>query len=583
MSTADAKPWGNWVAIGVVVAAFVWSCVTILLRRGAAPDSNTVVIRIAHWQLESGVKDSLTALGEKFAELPDVQRDFGHVRVVQDAIPETAYGQWITCQMIGSTAPDIVEIGNGLATAIWIEYLNRYFIPLSDIANQTNPYNAGTPLASVPLRLTFDDAMRSGYQEEMQAFMKVNLSRFTWRVFYNKTLLKKLTGTDTPPTEFRAFLKLCDVIGTKVIPGTQDHYIPIASSKYNSAAWQANIADPLTFDAIEQIDFNRDGTVGTDETFAGIQSGRIHFTDPAVAVKLQAFAKLIPYFQTGYTGLTRDEAIFPFAQSRAVFISTGTWDVGSLRDVAAGKFDVGIVGFPAITPSDREFGSLVAGPVYDPAGAGFPFGITRFSKHPAAAKRFLQYLASLKINQQLNHDIGWIPSVAGAKLPPELQKFAPVEQGIYSALNFEIGGNTSIAWAQCYSKFQSDPKYTYDDFVREFEVAYKKNGLADWQEQDRDWRRGIVNNEVFLAGLRGAALLTDVPQDDAAWVKYRAFDANRQIMTELGHRKTAQIVAEGPIRPVGPYDFMPGVLEHARKNQADGTSAAAAGSDPHVA
>ena len=79
------------------------------------------------------------------------------------------------------------------------------------------------------LKETLTDGMKGGYQEEMQAYTRVPLSRFAQRVFYNKTLLKKLTGLEKPPTELRAFLKLCEQIHAKKLPNGQP-YTPITSS-----------------------------------------------------------------------------------------------------------------------------------------------------------------------------------------------------------------------------------------------------------------------------------------------------------------------------------------------------------------
>ena len=77
------------------------------------------------------------------------------------------------------------------------------------------------------------------------------------------------------------------------------------------------------------------------------------------------------YFQTGYTGLGRDEAVFLFAQQRAVFITTGTWDVGSLHEQARGVFNVGIMDFPVPSRDDPEFGQVAEGPVYERPSSSF--------------------------------------------------------------------------------------------------------------------------------------------------------------------------------------------------------------------
>lgn len=556
---------GRWGPLLAITAAFTWACVTIAMRRGDETPPDTTVIRIGHWQLEAGVRQAFDELGLQFAQLPQVKAKYGKVLIVQDAIPEGTYGQWITSNMIAHTAPDLVEIGMGLAPNIWLAYQNRYFEPLTTLANEPNPFNKGTDLEGIPLRLTFDDAMRSGYLEELQEYMRMPLSRFTARIFYNRTLLRKLTGRNEPPTHFREFINLCQTISTLKDP-TGQKYSPIASSKYHSGMWDGGVCLPLTFELLYQTDFNRDGTLGNDEMFATIKSGRLNFQNRAIQARYRMFAELIQYFQKGFAGLNRDEAVFRFAQQQAVFITTGTWDVMSLVEQAKDQFEVGIMAFPQPAADDPDYGPFVLGPAYDPAGQAFPFGLTRSSRHPELAKDFLLFLASKQGNQRLNEIIDWIPAVRSVPLPAMLAKFAPVNQGQYACFNTDLGGETYIQSQQMVSRLLTDPKYQVADFLADFEPYYKDHGLRDWHEQQRDWRRAIINNDKFLAGLRGEALV-EVPDrlDDPLWIKYRAYTASRQVMLGIWRAEQVQMVEKGPQRPVGPYEYLPQALENARR------------------
>lgn len=548
-----------------IAAAFTWACVTIATRRGSEAPPDTTVIRIGHWQLEAGVRQAFDELGKDFAALPEIQQKYGKVMIVQDAIPESTYGQWITSNMIAHTAPDLVEIGLGLPYNIWLAYQNRYFEPLTTLANEPNPFNKGTDLEGVPLRLTFDDAMRGGYQEELQEYIRVPLARFTARVFYNKTLLRKLTGLNEPPPHFREFIDLCKRIATMKDPSGQ-YYAPISSSKYHIGMWDGELCLPMTYQTLYQADFNRDGTVGNDEMFAAVKSGRLDFHSRAIQARYRMFAELVGCFQKGFAGLNRDEAVFRFAQQQSVFITTGTWDALSLVEQAKGQFEVGIMAFPRPAQDDPDYGAQVLGPFYDPAGQGFPFGLTRSSQHPELAKDFLLFVASKQGNQKLIEIIGWMPSVTGVPLPPMLAKFAPVNQGQYACFNTDLGGDTVVRYQQAIGRLQTDPQYHVEDFIAEFEPFYKEHGLSDWREQQRDWRRGIINNDKFLAGLRGEALLV-APQkpDDPLWIKYRTYTATRQVTPGIGRAAQLEMVESGPPRPVGPYEYLPEALENARR------------------
>jgi raffinose/stachyose/melibiose transport system substrate-binding protein len=548
-----------------LAVVFLWSALTIAVRRGDEARPGTTTLRIGHWQLEAGVREAFETLGRDFAALPEIKAKYGDVRVVQDAIPDSTYGQWLTSQMMGQTAPDLLEVGM-LPEPIMLAYQNRYFLPLTEMATRANPFNKGTVMEGVPLKETFLDGMRSGYQEELQAYMRVPLSRFTSRMFYNKTLLRKLTGEDAPPRDLRMFFALCGQIGVQAIPGgTGQRYIPIANSTWHATHWFQNVAEPLTFANVFMGDFSRDANVGSDETYAAIATDRMRLADLTWRARFDLTRQLVAQSNPGFIGVGRDEALFLFAQQKAVFISTGIWDVGSLQAQAEGKFEVGIADFPRLDSQDPEYGRLALGPLFDPAWAQFPFGVYRLSKHPELAQDFLLYLASVKGNEKLNRIIRWIPSVAGVPIPPEFAKFAPVDSGICAAGNLTPGGNTAAAFNKYFSEYQTNPGYSFEQFQRDFLPVYKAQGRVDWEEQQRDWRRSQVTNEKFLAGLRGEALLRAVDERDERWVAYRSFTALRQVLPAIEHRQQERLVRGGPQRPVAPYDYLPEAIETVRK------------------
>ena len=161
-------------AIGTV---YLWSMVTIVLTRAAEAPDDVIVLRIGHWQLEASVRDALDVMAEDFSKL---QREKGlqAVKIIQDAIPEMTYAQWATTQLMGNTAPDIMEVGAMLPYHLWVQYFNRYFTPITRYVDTPNPYNAGTDFEDTPLRMTYKDGMRNAYVEELQEYMSIPLSQF---------------------------------------------------------------------------------------------------------------------------------------------------------------------------------------------------------------------------------------------------------------------------------------------------------------------------------------------------------------------------------------------------------------------
>ena len=564
----------TYFALLVVFAVFLWSAWVIATFRAQQTPPGSIVIRLGHWQLEASVREGIDEMARLYRE------KHPNVVIVQDAIPEGTYGQWVSTQLMGGTAPDIMQVGAMLPGNIWLSYYNRYFFPLSRYVNAPNPHNAGTDIADLPLRQTYKDGMKTAYVTEMQEYMSVPLSLFGVRIFYNKDLLKQLTGRDEAPRDYREFLAVCEQIRSAVNDVTGQPYIPIAGSAYHFGHWDGMMFSPVTYGAFRRADFNRDGFVGNDETFVAFKTGLLDFYYPPYALWLKMLREVTDYFQVGYTGLGRDEAVFLFAQQRAVFMTTGTWDARSLQEQAEGQFEVGIMDFPIPSRDDPVYGEVVEGRIYESPGGGFQFGVSRNSKNVDVAVDFLLFLASQQGNEKLNGIIGWIPAIVGTELDPLLKAFEPHLEGIYGNANFTLGGNTAVTWAQRYSLYQVN-QISFDDFAKTYTEFYLKNGLEDFMEQQRDWRRGMQRNEQYLAGIRGRAILADQAaagaasadeqsaaglDAESAWVRYRAITASRQIWGELNHARQMDLVKKDmlPEGYVGPYEYSTNVLAKIR-------------------
>ena len=561
----------TYFALLVVAAVFAWSAWKIASYRAEQTPPGEIVIRLGHWQLEGSVREGVDEMARRYRELHP------NVRIVQDAIPESTYGQWVSTQLMGGTAPDLLQVGGQLPGNIWLSYYNRYFQPLSRYVYAPNPYNEGTELAGVPLRQTYKDGMKTAYVAEMQEYMSVPLTLFGTRIFYNKTLLKQLTGLDEAPLDYREFLAVCDKIAHSTNEATGKPYIAIAGSAYHFGQWDPMMFSPVTYGCMRKADFNRDGFVGNDEMYIAFKTGMLDFTYPPLDAWLTMIREVTDYFQTGYTGLGRDEAVFLFAQQRAVFMTTGTWDAGSLIQQAEGEFEIGIMDFPLPAEDDPFYGGVVEGRVYESPGVGFQFGITRSSKHFDVALDFLMFLSSQSGNEQLNGIIGWIPSIKGTEIIPLLRAFEPHLEGVYGNINFALGGNTTVTWGQQLDLYKVN-QATKQQFAEKFTKYYLENGLKDFLEQQKDWRRGIQRNDQYLAGIRGRAILADqraatatdpaVAEEarreaESAWVRYRAITSSRQIWGELNHARQLRTIYSdsAPNGGVGPYEYSPKVLE----------------------
>jgi len=532
---------GRYVPIVVIAATFAWSAAAIVKYRATVRPSDQTVIRIAHWQLEPGVRRAIDAMAKEYCELhPEL-----NLRIEQEAIPEGVYGTYLTTSLIGGTAADLIEIGQGLPSNIWVTYLNRYFYPTTPYVHRPNPYNVGTELEGVPLRMTAIDGMRVAYQPELQEYMSFPLSGFGVRIFYNRDLLKKLTGLDTPPTHFREFKAVCDQIAAQhYAPGRA--YVPIASSRFHLVFWEMFLADALTHSVLNRTDLNYDFETGNDEFFTAVATGRLSLKDPAIRARFELFRELADGFQRGWTGIGRDEAVFLFAQQRAVFIATGTWDAQGLVEQAEDAFALGVTDFPVPADDDPTYGRFMTGLLHESVAIGFGFGITRTSKHPEIARDFMLYLMSRRGNEKMNRIIGWLPIVKGGQAAPMLEDFRPrtegTTRGLTSSYTYAIGGETNIRWQQLYTLYQVG-KISYDELADQFTACVQTRGLDDFREQQRDWQRAAVSAERFLAGLRIQAITdTDPATAAASHIRYTNQAVQRQILAEAQWRRQRSLV-----------------------------------------
>jgi ABC-type glycerol-3-phosphate transport system substrate-binding protein len=290
----------------------------------------------------------------------------------------------------------------------------------------------------------------------------VGLSAFTVRFLYNETLLRRITGTATPPATFEEFVKVCGEIGeygAKQSPPIQ----AVASSAYSATQFEAYLLPSLVGNLSFDLDFSRDGSLTIQEKIFGYLNGDYSFAKSQdLRLAHELFRELARHFAPGFMATQRDESLRQFKQQRAVFFVSGSWDVPSLSHDSA--FPISVMGFPLPDAS-----SPTCGPFYDGAYSeaetqtGFGFSIAQSSKHPELALDLLRYLTSLKANEALNRDIQWIPVIQGAEATDLLKGFVPRVEGTINPELFNLldGGRFFLLRSQLFWPYISGQS-TYD-------------------------------------------------------------------------------------------------------------------------
>ena len=557
-----------YLAIGLIVCTYLWATAVVLGRKTSEAPSAKTVIRFAHHQLETGVREAIDALADDYTRLhPNVQ-------IVQEAVPDGTYGQWLTTQLIGGDPPDIMQLEAVafLPWHVWMSFIERYFVHITAHVNEPNPYNVGTVLEGVPLRKTFKDGMRVTFSTHTIEYWGMALTRFCGRVFYNKTLLAELTGRSEPPNNWREFAEVCSRIAAQEDESGKA-YIPIANSKAHMPMWEAGVADPLTYPLLKFADFNRDGGLHPQEVWVAVKSGRMSLNHPALRARFQILREIAKFSQPGYTGLNRDEAVFLFIQQRAVFITGGTYEAYSLLDMAEGHFKIDVMPYPRVDKDDPDYGQFVYGPVSEESLAatlaGLQMGITTASDHPDQALDFLMYLASQKGNERLTQRIGWLPIIKGAETDAFLKKFEPNVEGITGFVgtgNLIMGGDTNIKYMQMYPLYQLG-EISLDEFLSEYESFYIEQGGLDFEEQLLQFTENSKRSQEFLVAIRSRARAAADPEEaQSQWGRYWQLLWQSQILVEIVSEQLEDMIQKGPILEANlPYEYTEGALARVRQ------------------
>ncbi len=421
----------NYIAAGLLAACFLYSVGQVSFRTVRELNPKLVTIRIAHYNLESGIREAIDEIAANYS------RSHPNVRVEQVTMPNSLYPVWVTTQLVGGTAPDMVMLApwNGMGP----DKVARYFQPLGEFVSQPNPYNAGTDLAGVPWRDTFIDGLNNypQYQDGLLDYYGVSIYSGASRVFYNKALLKQITGSDVMPDNFRDFTALCDkVLKTKSVDGHP--LVPIAASGdglgvlvqfFNSQLQKLDLH--AIYPATSYSKFAQ----GANEQFGvSYLLHRWTMQQPEIVSGLDLVHKVGQYMQPGFYQLTRDDATTFFCQGRALMVIGGSYDFGGLT--IQSPFEIGIYRLPLPDATDSTYGKYVSGPEFEMGGAtGGAIGVAKDTPHLAETIDFLRYLTSQKQNQLFVDRSKWLPAVVGVTIPDSMAGFRPVDKGFSSGVS----------------------------------------------------------------------------------------------------------------------------------------------------
>lgn len=485
----------------VLIIAMLYAVITVTYNDITHNEPDVTTIRICHWQLESGFRDSLQDLIDDYEKIVEA-RTGEQIKVLQVPISERGYQQYINTGLIGGMAPDIIEKGMA-KTATDPSYVARFFLPLGQYVVRPNPYNKGTKLEKIPWKETFFDEMQGAYDEELLDYYYIPFSVFTVRLYYNKKLYSKIMGHDTPPSTYKEFMDVCDKIKAYA-KKTNEPIVPIAASKAQGGYFSSKYKKAFRVKLAEKCDMDYDGRATAFETYFGMRRGLWRFDDPALISSAHCMMDIASNFPDGWLASQRDDALFMFAQGRAVMIASGSWDAQSIIDQTKPYFDIGVFAFPM--PTDHpEYSKYVKGPASE-AGArgGIPWTINKKSARTDLCVDFLQFCTTARNNERFNSRITWLPVVRGVKINGEvLTAFKPILHGYTGSFDYGIStavalmekGNLWTIYAGQMSP-EENARQLQEMYDRTAESGYLKK-LDELQRTNRNMER-IVASKIAL-------------------------------------------------------------------------------------
>jgi raffinose/stachyose/melibiose transport system substrate-binding protein len=395
---------GNKIGFALLGIAYLVSAFVVARRWTQEATSDKVTLRISQWQLEGGVRQSIDAIIRRYEELNP------NVHVIQLAVPGgSTYLPWIQSQMVGEVGPDLVEY-----SWPWPDTA-RNFSPITAEVMQPNPYNRGTPLEGVPWRDTFIDGMTSpdNYVQTLSQYYGISMTTGIHRIVYNRALVKKITGHETAPRNYREFLALCDQI-TAYAKAHGLKLAPLANSRTSHINLTNEIVGNTSTRLYGRVDFLHRLKLEPLELAIAYTRGEWSYDSPEIAASFQVLKEFGEVCTPGFLQRERDSALTDFVSGRAAMVLAPSWESSSLLEIC--PFEIGAFRFPTPREDDPVYGHYTRGPFSEgQILTGMPFYLNRRTPHRAEALDFLRFMSSYEGSSIFTRVSSWLPVVVGVK------------------------------------------------------------------------------------------------------------------------------------------------------------------------
>ena len=505
---ARSRAWLRWGPLAGVFAVYLLSIAHVIRISVSEGEHSTVekrVVRIAHSLNDERVQVAFQALANKYKTIhPDIE-------VKIQSIPLRAYEQWVTTQLMGGTAPDLIQVlANGRNWAILAQHYMEALTPY--IINE-NPYNEGTELENESWRATYIDGMEGGYFMHLLDFYSIPLTVDNIRVYYNREMFEEFFGSDAPPKSFADWMQMCEQIEALAKARGEVIY-PLAVSREDELL---SIYYPtVTANMMRPYDINFAAAAPATQVYLGLLSGTFDLHHERVRAGLKLVSEIYSHTQPSFISDMDEQKRFLFLQRRAAMVLGNTRDFGLYRDV--GEFEVGAFYFPQVGVDHPEYGKYYVGPPRESPNTTFAFGLSQSSRNQEAALDFMRFCTARDNNAAFCAALDWYPAIRGTAVRQELRIFEPRPRGVIYQPNFYSWmGPAQLYFEQFFPLFL-DRQIDVDEYISGQEETYLANFKDSLQLQMDISLRNRHRTEYNGAKAKAAMLFVEAGRLEAGKV-----------------------------------------------------------------
>jgi ABC-type glycerol-3-phosphate transport system substrate-binding protein len=388
----------------IIVTVLVAFGVTRRNYTATTSDPGTVTLRVGHFTIDPSFRIFMDKAAAAYTRLHP------HVRIKQLDVPRQVYPQWQRTQIVGDTAPEIMQFA--FFNAGIEDMVMHRFMVLDTWAEKPNPYRLGD---ETPWKETFLDGLgsRDSYSDKLRAYFGIPLIMGGYRFFYNETM-RETQQLAAAPWTYREFGKLARALRQAGVTDESGRAVrPLVASDYSSYSTFkmlfASVTQPLLF----SLDRNYDLQITGRDTGMGMLEGRWNYHTEEVQAALHLMRETADLMNPGFEQLRKQDGVLQFVQSRGLGMGGAHIDVTYLKELA--PFKVGESAFPVPDRLDPVYGRYVLGPVTELQGSStLTFGVLR-SPLQEQALDFLQFLTGTEMMALLRQETGWRVAVRDPK------------------------------------------------------------------------------------------------------------------------------------------------------------------------